>query len=99
MNDNLRNFTGSTDSDSIQGRTNIEFENPRKPEKSIAYTSDEDAQAYFDAAIEAKSYPNRKVLIGEFLVAVQSYTNGEGTDDLAEVVEALTLSTVTISDE
>jgi len=100
MSDELANFGGSTESHSTQQRTNIEFENPSHPDKSAAYTSEEDAQAYFNAAVAAKSWPaNRKVLIGEFLLAVEAFNDDGSTDELVAVMELLTGSTVTLDDE
>lgn len=100
MSNELSNFGGSNESSSTQSRTNIEFENPAHPEQSVAYTSEGDAADYFEAATDAKDWPaNRKVLVGEFLTAVQSYHETDSTEDLVEVMELLTGANVELSDE
>jgi len=91
MNDELGNFASTDSSTSVQGRTNIEFENPRHADYEAAYASNEDAQAYFNAATGAKDWPgSRRVLVGEFLVAVGELHEDGSPQRLAEFVATLT---------
>lgn len=100
MDDQLGNFGSSDSNDSQQQRTNIEFENPDHPDQSPAYTSMESAKSYFNAAVAAKDWPSdRKVLIGEFLLAVQDlHVNGD-SDRLVQFMEKLTGKSITIEDD
>ena len=55
-----------------QKQTHITFSNPDHPETSVDYAAEERIEAHFQAAKSLKqSTVNRRLLVGDFLVAVE----------------------------
>jgi hypothetical protein len=76
-----------------QKQTHITFSNPDHPETSVDYAADERLEAHFQAAKSLKeSSVNRKLLVGDFLVAVENEVvqgeDGAIEDFLESVVTA-----------
>jgi len=101
MKNGLSELNGSgTETDTKQQRTNIEFEDPLHPAMDATYTTDEDAIAYYEAAVGAKSWPgNRKVLVGEFLVAVEELHIEGDSDRLIGMMETITGQPVSVGSD
>ena len=73
-----------------QKQTHITFDNPDHPDTSAGYTTDEKARQHFNAANSIQQSPiDRKMIVGDFLVAIEEELKNEDSDAIQEFFERL----------
>lgn len=100
MSNGIPSLSGDDDSGKVQARTHIQFENPEHGDTSIAYTNEEDAQDYYDAAVAAKEWgADRDILVGKWLDALNTMDEDSDLSDLAELIYEITQGAAFLVDE
>lgn len=73
-----------------QKQTHITFSNPEHPEATVDYAGDERIKRHFQAAKSLKqSTANRKLLVGDFLVAVEKEIVHDEEGAIEEFLESV----------
>jgi len=76
--------------ESQQKQTHITLANPDHPEASGSYADDDTMRRHFRAANSVQDSPiNRKMIVGDFLVALDEDLHEEDSDALVEFLESL----------
>lgn len=71
-------------------QTHITFTNPENPETDASYADDETMQEHFDAAMSIKrSQIDRRIITGDFLVAVSEELNDPESNAIREFFERI----------
>ena len=76
--------------ESQQKQTHITLANPDHPEASGSYADDDTMRRHFRAANSVQDSPiNRKMIVGDFLVALDEDLHEEDSDAFVEFLESL----------
>ena len=73
-----------------QKQTHVTFDNPDHEKTTISHTDEETAKKHFRAANAIQnSRVNRRVIVGDFLVALDEEMSNEDSDAIEEFFEKL----------
>lgn len=80
----------SAGGDGQQKQTHITFGNPDHPDVDPNYADEESVRTHFRAANAIQDSPvDRKLIVGDFLAAVQEATDNDNEEAIEEFLESL----------